>query len=105
MAPAFHEGLWGISIDFIIQWASPELAHFLGYEVDDLLGMDFRQFVAPDHLPKTECRVNAQCTKTYRQRVITPEGEKEVDITPVWADYKGEKARFSHMVLVPVRVE
>ncbi len=97
--------MWGISVDCIIRWVSPDLAHFVGLEVDDMLGRDFREFVSPISIPTVEKGLEEHSTKTYRQWVETPLGPRQLCITPVWADYRGETARYSHMVPVSVEVE
>ena len=97
--------MWGVSIDYIVQWVSPELAHFVGLEVDDFLGRDFREFVFPCCLPTVEEGVENQSTATFWQRVRTPTGPQEVEVTPIWANYHGKKARFVHMVRTDVPAE
>ena len=100
-----YRDMWGVSVDFVIQWVSPGLAHFVGCEVDDMLGLDFRLFVCPQDLRMVETTVRTKSTNTFRQWVRTPTGPQEVDITPVWAEYRGKKARFTCMVPVTAEVE
>ncbi len=71
----------------------------------NILGKDFREFVYPKDVSKVVSGVESQSTDTFRQRIRTPLGPQEVDITPFWADYYGKKARFTHMVPVPERVQ
>ena len=52
----------------------------------------------PKDASKVVSGVELQSTDTFRQRIRTPLGPQEVDITPFWADYHGKKARFTHMV-------
>ena len=49
--------------------------------------------------------VENQSAATYRQRVRTPTGLQEVEVTPIWANYHGKKARFIHMVRTDVPAE
>ena len=97
--------MWGISRDYKIVWVSPALAHLLGREVDDMLGRDFREFVCDKQLSTVEEGVKSESTKPFRQWVKTPLGARELCITPVWADYQGTKARYTHMVPVGVGVK
>lgn len=92
--------MWGISVDYIIQWVSPALAHFVGYEVDDVLGRDFREFVYADDMARVTASVKNQFATCFLPRVKTPSGYRAVKIITTWANHNGHQARFTQMVPV-----
>ena len=91
--------MWGVSIDYIVQWVSPDLAHFLGYEVDDMLGKDFREFVHTEDMARVAASVEGRFGTCFSQRVRTPSGYQTVKVTTTWVNHNGRRARFSHMAL------
>lgn len=88
---------------FLIQrgrmiFANPALAHSLGYEVDELIGRDYMEFVAPEDRPaQSERRAARQAgsreTQRYEVTLLGRDGSRhrfEVNASAV--DYRGDIA-------------